>query len=60
MELIAKVERENESIEFIRMSNKEMYIEIEYNNLPALSIILTKDEVEALKDYILLTDKNEI
>jgi hypothetical protein len=58
MELIAKVEREKESIEFIRMSNKEMYIEIEYTNLPALSIILTKEEVEALKDYILLTDKN--
>jgi hypothetical protein len=60
MELIAKVERENESIEFIRMSNKEMYIEIEYKNLPALSIILTNEEVEALKDFILLTDKNSI
>jgi hypothetical protein len=60
MELIARVERENEIIEFIRISNKGMYISIEYNNLPSLSFILTNEEVEALKDYILLTDKNEI
>lgn len=60
MELIAKVERENESIQFIRISNKGMFVEIEYTNLPALSFILTNEEVEALKDYILLTDKNEI
>jgi|LakMenE01Jun11ns_1017448.scaffolds.fasta_scaffold9868326_3 hypothetical protein len=60
MELIAKVERENESIQFIRISNKGMFVEIEYSNLPALSFILTNEEVEALKDYILLTDKNEI
>ena len=60
MELIAKVKRENESIEFIRISNKGMFVEIEYTNLPALSFILTNEEVEALKDYILLTDKNEI
>jgi hypothetical protein len=60
MELIAKVKRENESIQFIRISNKGMFVEIEYTNLPALSFILTNEEVEALKDYILLTDKNEI
>lgn len=60
MELIAKAERENESIQFIRISNKGMFVEIEYTNLPALSFILTNEEVEALKDYILLTDKNEI
>ena len=60
MELIARVERENEIIEFIRISNKGMYISIEYNNLPSLYFILTNEEVEALKDYILLTDKNEI
>jgi hypothetical protein len=60
MELIAKVERENESIQFIRISNKGMFVEIEYTNLPALSFILNNEEVEALKDYILLTDKNEI
>lgn len=60
MELIAKVERENESIQFIRISNKGMFVEIEYSNLPALNFILTNEEVEALKDYILLTDKNEI
>jgi hypothetical protein len=60
MELIAKVERENESIQFIRISNKGMFIEITYTNLPALGFILTNEEVEALKDYILLTDKNEI
>lgn len=60
MELIAKVERENESIQFIRISNKGMFIEITYHNLPALGFILTNEEVESLKDYILLTDKNEI
>lgn len=60
MELIAKIEREKESIEFIRISNKGMYIEIEYSNLPALGFVLTNEEVEALKQYILLTDKNEI
>jgi hypothetical protein len=37
-----------------------MFVEIEYTNLPALSFILNNEEVEALKDYILLTDKNEI
>lgn len=60
MELIAKVERENESIEFIRISNKGMYVSIEYNNLPALSIILTNEEVESLKQYLILTDTNEL
>jgi hypothetical protein len=59
MELIAKVERENESIEFIRISNKGMYVSIEYNNL-TLSIILTNEEVEALKQYLILTDTNEL
>lgn len=60
MELIAKVERENESMEFIRISNKGMYVSIEYNNLPALSFILTNEEVEALKQYLILTDTNEL
>jgi len=51
MELIAKVKRENESIQFIRISNKGMFVEIEYTNLPALSFILTNTLHYCMREY---------
>lgn len=56
MELIIKAEHENETIEFIRMRNGSLFISIEEGVVTNICI-LESEEVQALKDYLKITDE---
>tara|TARA_R110000868_G_scaffold68675_1_gene202932 strand:+ start:1468 stop:1722 length:255 start_codon:yes stop_codon:yes gene_type:complete len=56
MDLLIKAEHEHETIELIRLSNGSLFISIEDGGGRNLCI-LEPNEVQALKDYLKITDE---
>jgi hypothetical protein len=56
MNLVIKIEREKEDIEFSRLSNQSLFIEITQSH-GSVWCVLDAEEVESLKSYLELTDE---
>jgi hypothetical protein len=62
MDLMVRIEREDEILEFIRLINGGLMIDFYNANGKPYRFILESDEVEAFKKYLALTEikkKNE-